>query len=306
MNVTQAAVDKLNSCLTQDSTEDLSVDGRSSNSTSPTLESSPIFQALKGYSLFKHHVKLEAIVDFLRLSSYNPIFISGDPTILAKLECICENPKLVLKGMKSSSKYPSKWTTNFCARFICDVVELIEEDRRVSDSKVARKSPRKGATNTSSLPPAASALFNMYNQARLRVQNESISRKRKTNNNKVKTVRDLLIKSTVHNPEFVEVSSDQILDELLCPICNHRSLVAITTKAEVNMANELIKTAYEKKLNEWSGAGKKGSKPRMSKTESQVLGCVCYMQNCIGNSDGSGCFKCKKLEGKVEKKADKR
>ena len=82
--------------------------------------------------------------------------------------------------------------------------------------------------------------------------------------------------------------------------------LSTTTKAEANMANELIKTAYKKKLNEWSGAGKKGSKPRMSKTESQVLGCVCYMQNCIGNLDSSGCFKCKKLEGKVEKKADKR
>ena len=58
-------------------------------------------------------------------------------------------------------------------------------------------------------------------------------------------------------------------------------------------------------MNEWTAAGKKGMKPQMGKTVSQVLGCSCYMQNCIGNADGSGCFKCKKLEGKVEKEHDK-
>ena len=85
----------------------------------------------------------------------------------------------------------------------------------------------------------------MYQQARLNVQNESIFRKRKTNNS-AKSVQDFLIKSTVHNTVFVEVTSDQILDHLLCPICNHRSLMPFTTKAEVDLANELVKEIYKK------------------------------------------------------------
>ena len=80
-----------------------------SNSSSPPIEQSPIFQALKGYALFKHHAKLKAIVPFLRLSSYNPIITSGDQSILAKLESLCKRPKLLLnKRMKGgAANYPS-------------------------------------------------------------------------------------------------------------------------------------------------------------------------------------------------------
>ena len=207
--------------------------------------------------------------------------------------------------MSGSSKYPSKWTTHFCAKFICDVVEVIEEDRRLSENKVARKSTRKCHSSYNLLPPAAFALLNMHSEARLKVQSDTMSRKRKTYS-RTKTVKDLLIKSTVHNPELVEVRSEQILDELLCPMCNHRSLVTLTTKADVETRNNLIREGYERKLNEWSAGGQKGSKPRMEKTESQVLGCVCYMQNCIGNSVGSGYFKCKSDKGDVQKKPDNR
>ena len=131
-----------------------------SNSSSPLIEQSPIFQALKGYVLFKHHAKLKAIVQFLCLSSYNPIIISRDQSILAKLESLCKRPKLLLsKRMKGgAANYPSVWTAHFCAKFICEVVELIEEDRKVSSSKtVARKSPWKKG-NAASLPPSSSCL----------------------------------------------------------------------------------------------------------------------------------------------------
>ena len=185
------------------------------------------------------------------------------------------------------------------------MVEVIKEDRRLSENKIARKSTRKCHSSYNSLPPAAFALFNMHSQARLKVQSDTMSRKRKTDS-RTKTVKDLLIKSTVHNPELVEVRSEQILDELLCPMCNHRSLSTLTTKADVETRNNLIREGYERRLNEWSAGGQTGSKPQMGKTESQVLGCVCYMQNCIGNSDGSGCFKCKSDKGDGQKKPDNR
>ena len=306
MNFSSDAVSKLGSYLTQDSVDGEDSDARSSsNYSSPAIELSPIFRALKGYALYKHHAKLEAIVNFLRLSSYNPIFISGDESILAKIDSICESPKLLLKRMKGAAKYPQTWTSHFSAKFICEVVELIEQDRKISDSKVARKSPRKKGTTTG-LPPAASILVKMYQEARHKVENDSNCRKRKARNTTVKTVEDLLLKSAVHHEELVQVRSEQILHNLLCPICNHQSLVPITTKEEAVTTNDNIRAVYERKLKEWSMDGKKGTKPRMGKTVSQVLACSCYMQNCIGNVDGRGCFKCKELGGNVETKHDKR
>ena len=115
-----------------------------------------------------------------------------------------------------------------------------------------------------------------------------------------------LIRTTVHNPSFVEVDSDQILENVLCPVCNHRSLVSVTTKAEADLANQLTRELYDKKVEQWKAGGMKTTKPRMGKTSSQILGCVCYMRDFIGNTDGSGCFKCKKIQGNVNKTLDTR
>lgn len=184
--------------------------------------------------------------------------------------------------MGTAGQFPSKWSTKFAAQFICDIVALIEEDQKLSESKASRrKSARKKSTST--VPPPASALVQMAEKARLKVRNESIltgnvDTKRKQP--KVKTTRDYLIKNTIHNPDFVEVAAEQIEVNLLCPICNHRSLVSVTAKKEAEIANDRIKRSFEQKLADWNFSGKVGPRPRMAKTQSQVLGCVCYLQNC--------------------------
>ena len=301
MKFTQEA---LSATIDQDDTGSIGSNSGGTDSTTAD-ENSPLFLALKGYKLFKHHVKLEAIVDFLNLSSFDPIFTSGDYNNIVRMDAMCEGPRMILRGLKGTSKYPSKWNSTFCARFIINAVELMEKDMKMGESNIAaRKSPRKKSNPTSSLPPAAAALFVMVQEARVKAQHEhTTSKKRKTG--KTKSVQELLLKNTAHNPEFVEVTAEMILDDLLCPICNHRSLVSVTTKDEADRANELIMQSFELKLHEWNLKGRKGQRPRMGKTESQVLGCVCYMQNCIGNTDGSGCFKCKQLDGNVSPHIDK-
>ena len=302
MNFTQQSLDYLTQdscCSVASDHENTQSESTSSSSTIPN-PLSPVLQALKGYSLYKHDEKLEAVVAFLRLSSYKPIFSSGDLTNIAKIEALTEEPKMLLRGRKGSCKYPSKWTSHFCAQFIYNAVELIEKDMKLSEQRLGRKNLRK----KNFLPPAAVTLVQMVEQARLKVRSENISRKRKTTS-RVKTAKDYLLKSTVHNPGFVEITHDQILEHLLCPMCNHRSLVSLTTQLEAQMANKAIRESFERKMKDWNVAGKKGSKPRMGKTESQILGCVCYMQNCINNDDGSGCFKCKQLGGSVSKDNDK-
>ena len=101
-----------------------------------------------------------------------------------------------------------------------------------------------------------------------------------------------MLKCKNHEVDFKEVSKDKIEQHLLCPLCNHWSIITLTTKQEADETNKNIRLQYEAKLTEWNKNGKVGSKPRIQKTESQVLGCVCFTQNCIGNADGSGCFEC--------------
>ena len=116
----------------------------------------------------------------------------------------------------------------------------------------------------------------------------------------------LLKGAAIHNPNFVEVTQDKIEANLICPLCNHRSLVSVTSKEQATAENERIQKAYTRKFEEWSTNGSVGRKPRMEKTHSQILGCVCFMQNCVGNNDGSGCFKCFSDNGSKNKKQDER
>ena len=182
-------------------------------------------------------------------------------------------------------------------------------DQKLTDesSNATRKSSRK--KSKSSLPPPAAALVSMVNAARLKLKEEAMTsaaetRKRKAGSSagRTKSVKDFLLKnSTVYNSDFVEVACNEIESNLLCPICNHRSLVSLTTKEQADSENGRIQEFDKRKMEEWDTKGRIGSKPRMAKTRSQILGCMCYSQNCIGNNDGSGCFKCKS-EGKPSKK----
>ena len=171
---------------------------------------------------------------------------------MVKLESLCEAPIQIVKSMKGPWKYPAKWTTKFCATFIIEVVQIIELDRAAELSKSARKSDRN--KNKHSLPSAAAALVSMVKSARLKVQGDQITKGdsghgNKRKNGSVKTVNDYMIKGNiVHNPNFIEVTINKIEHNLLCPLCNHRSLVSIITKGEVDAENERIQDVYRQKL----------------------------------------------------------
>ena len=275
------------------------------------IKTRPLFQALKGYSLFKQDVKLHAIVDFLNLSSHTSLLLCQENDIVSKLHTIVESPKMILKSMKGSCKFPAAWTSSFSAKFIIEIVELLENDRRLYESKSIRKNTRKSLQ--SALPPPAAKLVKMVESARVKVQSEGMSgvlnaaRVTKRKSSKFKSVNDLLMKGApTYNENFVEVTEEKIEDHLHCPLCNHRSLVSITTKDQADAENDRIEKAFDRKVAEWNRNGRVARKPRMEKTHSQILGCVCYMQNCIGNSDGSGCFLCKRNKGSKEWRSDER
>ena len=76
--------------------------------TNDPITMRPLYRALKGYSLYKQDAKLQAIVEFLQLSSYTSLLVSQDPDLCGQLSSICEGPANVLKGMKGVCEWPSK------------------------------------------------------------------------------------------------------------------------------------------------------------------------------------------------------
>ena len=260
-------------------------------------QSHPVFKALSGYGLYTKVDKQKSVLTFLKLSSHSIIFSSGDEELTKELSDVIDSPLQSLKKLKNGSSIPSKWGLLFCTEFITKVVLLIEKDEEIRN----KTAPKRNTGRKSSLPSAAAELVTMVERARLKVQNDSrLSKQRNTRKNIPKTTKELLIKSNDYRSNLTSlVHSNQVDKEILCPMCNHRSIIALSTKASVNKVNNRKKEIYKQKLAEWEAEGKPGSKPRMLKMASQKLGCVCSFQNCIGNTDGTGCFKCKQMNGDV-------
>ena len=173
---------------------------------------------------------------------------------------------------------------------------MLREDRACNEVKSKRKFPKKNV-----LPPAVVKIMEMVEQVELKVENEKKTTTRGSNK-KLKgkeLVKDLMLSRVEFQSELTEVSMEMIEKILLCLLCNHRSIVPLTKKEDVIYANKVILHNYELRVKEWESSGKKGIKPRAKGTESQILGCVCYMQNCIGSTNGNGCFSCKDLNGDV-------
>ena len=220
-------------------------------------------------------------MDFLKLSTYSAVFMSGDPSIESHVKSLCDRPKLILKRLRKDKKFPSIWCTKWSATFILAVTELIKEDlelvRKSTASTGTRKSHRTQSSISFTLPAAANQLLVMVNKARLKVQKESMTvggKKRKSN--KPKSVQDFMVKRGTHEGDYKVVTKDDIKSKLLCPLCNHCSLISLTSKKEVDEANKNTRLNYKGKVAEWTARGKTGNKSRMGKTELQILGCVCY------------------------------
>ena len=254
-------------------------------------ESHGVFKALEGYSLFKLQDKQEAIHSFLNLSSTNALFPSGNKENIQMLDNLCDGPKRAMMKQKSlKSQFPVNWGKNFCAKFITSVVLILEIEEDSKD----KLTHRKRSLRKSVFPPAVNVLLKMVADAKLKVENDLRMRKP---SRKVPTSKSLLCSKRPISSNFIEVTEEKIENNLLCPVCKHKSIIAITSKEEVDNANKHIRNNFERRLKEWEANGCVGGKPRMKKNESQTLACMCYLQNCVGSTNGNGCFKCKASNG---------
>ena len=255
----------------------------------------PVFKVLEGYSLYKLKEKQKAIHAFLNLSSTSAIFSTGNKDNLSMLNALCEGPKLALKRQKVGTKtYPVNWGKNFCAHFLTSFYILVQKENECKQSVDRKRSLRK-----QQLPTAANHLLTIVKDAISKVENDSrmSSPKKRRKKQQNLSAGSLLIKKRPECNNFIEVTAEIIEANLICPICKHKSIVALTKKEDAAVANDQIRINFERRMKEWEINGRVGGKPRIKKTQSQILGCMCYIQNCLGSTNGNGCFKCKSTNG---------
>jgi hypothetical protein len=88
--------------------------------------------------------------------------------------------------------------------------------------------------------------------------------------------------------------SDEAQTEEECPYCRQKTVNALDTMDSIEEKNKAILEAHERALKECE-KDKTKKKPRAKPAVSQRLACFSYLQNCLMNPSGSGCFACKGL-----------
>ena len=59
------------------------------------------------------------------------MFSSGCPNTIAQVNALCIGPNLILNSKKGNKKqYHSNWSSKLCAKFILNVDQLLEEDKK--------------------------------------------------------------------------------------------------------------------------------------------------------------------------------
>ena len=69
---------------------------------SKSVDDDPVFLKLKGYKLYDKQEKLEAIVNFLLLLSFESAFSSGCPNINKRVNDLCRGPKIYWQALSLS------------------------------------------------------------------------------------------------------------------------------------------------------------------------------------------------------------
>ena len=62
----------------------------------------------------------------------------------------------------------------------------------------------------------------------------------------------LLIKNRPASTNFIEATEEIIEQNLICPLCDHKSIIALTKKEDVEYTNQQIRMNFERRMKkEW-------------------------------------------------------
>ena len=95
--------------------------------------------------------------------------------------------------------------------------------------------------------------------------------------------------------DMTEIKRDK-LDFSNCANCKHNFLLPVgPDEMEINAHNERVKNTYHQAMHAYNNRSRshKGErKPKMGRSISRKLACLCTRMNCLGQMDGVGCLKC--------------
>ena len=95
--------------------------------------------------------------------------------------------------------------------------------------------------------------------------------------------------------DMTEIKRDK-LDFSNCANCKHNFLLPVgPDEMEINAHNERVKNTYHQAMHAYNNRSRsrKGErKPKMGRSISRKLACLCTRMNYVGRMDGVGCLKC--------------
>ena len=174
------------------------------------------------------------------------------------------------------AKQPRKWDRFIMAKAICDFDDMLTEARKVGASK----------------PCDVIAEFHKYmDDVR---EAASIKENEPTVNKKGKIGAQKGGKRLQDSVDLNGITRED-LSVTNCASCKHNFLYPVgQTQLEIHHHNDSMKGEYRQKMVLWNAmtASRRGPKPKIGKSLSQKLMCLCTRLHCLNRTGGNGCFKC--------------
>ena len=193
---------------------------------------------------------------------------------------ICNEPhvKRWVSLHKVYLKAPRKWNRAIMAKAICELDSILKE----SQAMVA----------SSTIPPPLRDFYAYMDDVGITVtlaENDPtrIRKGRVGGQSAGKRVQDCINMSDVTRGK---------LDHSNCANCKHNFLLPIGLKQnQINLHNDKVKNDYRAEMyayNHKSKSRKGEKKPKMGRSLSMRLACLCTRMHCLNRDDGLGCLKC--------------
>ena len=213
-----------------------------------------------------------------RIELLHSILALNSSTYLPKE--LCDEPH-VQRWFSTHTAYlkaPRKWNRSIMAKAICEFDSIMKE----SQAMVA----------SSTIPPPLRDFYaymeDVSTTATL-AENEPVKTKYGRVGGQVagKRVQDSINISDITRSK---------LDLSNCANCKHNFLLPIgLTQNQINLHNDKVKNDYRTQMynyNHMSKSRKVGEKPKMARSLSMKLACLCTRMHCLNHDDGMGCLKC--------------
>jgi hypothetical protein len=196
---------------------------------------------------------------------------------------VCKELKIVCKLRWTASSVTlrkKKWNVHFVAEYLALLLVLRRQVEKEKEARVEveqyTRSASKGVPKATPLKRAFQKLWALY-KSPLKLY----TRAERDAENIVHRTPSLSLQLTGARDQDHVPWGKWTRYELNCPVCTHASTMPMQSHEGVNAADAQLREAAEAN----------GGNGKFEATETKV-GCYCWGQNCFGDRDGIGCWKC--------------